>query len=271
MPKEKLKELKRQTEQYVLQKYPELEQKITIQNKKQKQKEKISQKGVERKRRTGKLPERERVVNDLRGVFKRSKTKQEFFEALRKAKLGLNEPGKRKYISIKDLPTGRNHRVTTLGLSDEFREMSARIDLEVKREESSSRKKPKQEHDEQDQYKQAQGTKEDLRSPQQKAKPKQERKGGEKVPIDGEEFKRREQAEQKKSKIHDNGEFEKSEEERRTKWQEDQADSQEDLKEEIKEKIRSKEEYTKEAKERTKTLREGQRENSRERNNDRER
>lgn len=182
LPKESFKALKRQTEKYVLQNFPELEQKPTIQTQRPKQIEKISQKGIEQKRRTGELPQREQVKENL-GEVLRSKTKQEFFEKLQKYKLGLNEPGKRKYISFKDLTTGRNHRVNTLGLSDQFREMSDRIELETKQPKNKQQEQTKQ-HKEaaQDQYKQAQGHNEDVGSPskeqdqktQQEAKQEQE-------------------------------------------------------------------------------------------------
>jgi hypothetical protein len=162
LSKKKFDEVKQGLEKWVLEKYPELDQKKTMQTKRTNNK--LSSKGQEMKRRTGKTPQRERVVTELKNVFSRSQSKQEFFNNLEKAKLEIYVRG--KAIGFKDLETCRNHRLNTLGLSDQFREMSERIELEMKKTKTDKQEQDKQHKEqEQSQYKKAQGKREEIRRP----------------------------------------------------------------------------------------------------------
>lgn len=122
----KFKEIKKESENYVLEKHQELEQKKVMQI--PAEGPRLSQKGWELKRRTGRLPQKERVVNGLMDVFKKAETKQDFFDRLQKNNLEFNEKG--KTISFIDLETGKPHRIKTLGLESQFQAMSQKIELE---------------------------------------------------------------------------------------------------------------------------------------------
>ena len=107
--------VKKTLEQNVLSAYPELEQAVTMNREAG---EKLSRKGAEQKRRTGRVPERERVKVSLQAIFSGVNSKEALFIELEKAGLKLYVRG--KTIGITDSVTGRNHRLKTLGLLDAF-------------------------------------------------------------------------------------------------------------------------------------------------------
>jgi len=125
--------IKKELEIHVLEKYPELKQEKII-NKPAA--EKLSNKGAELKRRTGKTPQREYVKDHLKTIFDSAKTKQEFFEQLEKHKLEIYVRG--KTISVLDKENNRKHRLKTLGMLDDFNKMS---DL-LEKVESKQEKEP---------------------------------------------------------------------------------------------------------------------------------
>jgi hypothetical protein len=163
LSKKEFNEVKQGLEKWVLEKYPELGQKKTMQTKRTENK--LSSKGGEMKRRTKQSPpQRERVKNELKNIFRSSRDKQEFFNKLEKSKLEIYVRG--KAIGFKDLETGRNHRVNTLGLSDDFRAISDRIGLEtVKAKTHKQKQDKKQKEQQEEQYKKAQGQKEEVKRP----------------------------------------------------------------------------------------------------------
>ncbi len=116
---------KKNLESRTLEHFPELEQKVII-NKQAG--EKLSRKGGERKRRTGKTPQRDIVKQKLETIFANSETKQGFFEAMSKAGFEIYVRG--KTIGILDTAHNRKHRLKTLGLLSAFEVMSARIELD---------------------------------------------------------------------------------------------------------------------------------------------
>lgn len=111
--------LKKDLEKWVLEKYPELEQKEII-NKQSK--DKLSSKGAELKRRTGKTSQRDSVINRLKTVFSSSQDKQSFFENIEKENLEIYV--RKNTIGVIDKNTGRNHRLKTLGMLVEFNKIS---------------------------------------------------------------------------------------------------------------------------------------------------
>lgn len=125
LSKREFDQLKKGMEQQVLKTYPELEQTLVIG---QEAGEKLSHKGAERKRRTGKVPERDALKAKLQDIFSRCKTKQDFFDGLNDA--GLEFYARGKTLGVKDLATDRNHRLKTLGVLDDFQAMSGRIELD---------------------------------------------------------------------------------------------------------------------------------------------
>jgi hypothetical protein len=133
--------IKKDLENLVLEKYPELEQKKII-NKKAT--EKLSKKGAELKRRTGKNNQRDSVKNRLKTVFNLSQNKQSFFENIKKEKMEIYVRG--DSIGIIDLITGRKHRLKTLGMLDDFNKISSIVEtsetINKRKEEIQENRKP---------------------------------------------------------------------------------------------------------------------------------
>ena len=103
-------------EKLVLERYPQLEQEIVIQR--TSSKAKVSQKGEEMKRRTGKLPERDRVKEFLRQTFDQCFTHQEFIDALDKAGYDFYIRGKNPGVKCRE--SGRPYRLSTLNLLEQL-------------------------------------------------------------------------------------------------------------------------------------------------------
>lgn len=142
LSKTEFDKLKKEIESQVLTHHPELEQKIVI-NKQAG--EKLSRKGAERKRRTGKTPERDSVKQKLEDIFANCKSKEEFFSALNNA--GLEFYARGNTLGVKDLATERKHRLKTLGLLATFNNLSERIKLdENTKTESKPQKSTKEEN-----------------------------------------------------------------------------------------------------------------------------
>ncbi len=116
---------KKDLEKYTLEHFPELEQQVVINRQAS---EKLSRKGGERKRRTGKTPQRDILKNKLSHILENAATKQEFFTALNELQLELYVRG--KSIGVRDTENNRKHRIKTLGLDEAFKTMSERIDLD---------------------------------------------------------------------------------------------------------------------------------------------
>jgi hypothetical protein len=131
LTKNEFDKIKKDLENYVLNMYPEMEQKTIINKTKD---EKTSTKEYELKKRTGKLSDRDQVKSKLKEVFEKSKTKQEFFNNLADSGFELYIHG--NTIGVKTNETGLNYRLKTLGLLDEFYEISPRIqEIENRKEE----------------------------------------------------------------------------------------------------------------------------------------
>lgn len=115
---------KKSMEKLVLERYPQLEQEVVINREAG---EKLSNRGAERRRRTGATPERDRVKQKLHDIFASAPDKQSLFEALTDA--GMEFYARGKTLGVKDLATDRNHRLKTLGLLEAFNNLSDRIEL----------------------------------------------------------------------------------------------------------------------------------------------
>lgn len=131
--KKQFSEIKKGLEKYVLEKYPELEQRRLI-NRDKKKIEAISQKEFELKKRTGKITKRESIQYRLTQIFNNSPTKEIFFTNLEKNNIQIYVRG--NTIGFKDLTddTQRNYRLKKLGLSEEFNKMSEVLAHELKPE-----------------------------------------------------------------------------------------------------------------------------------------
>lgn len=145
LSKEQFSQIKKDLELKVLKEYPELEQKKLINKEKGANKdsgEKLSNKGVELKRRTGKTSQRDDLKDRLKTVFAGSKNKAEFFSLLEKENLSIYVHG--NTIGILDKATDRKHRLKTLGMLDEFNVISQII------ESSEAKKQPENQKPEQE-------------------------------------------------------------------------------------------------------------------------
>ncbi len=127
--KEEFSQFKKDLENYVLEVYPKLEQKKLINKDQSNVKEigeKLTNKGVELKRRTGKTAQKDSVKERLRIVFEETKDKADFFNLMERENLSLYVHG--NTIGIIDRETNRKHRLTTLGLQYEFSVISDRLE-----------------------------------------------------------------------------------------------------------------------------------------------
>lgn len=162
LSKEKFSQFKKDLELKVLKNHPELQQKKLISKEPGAEKEtgeKLSNKGAELKRRTGKTSQKDDVKDRLKTVFSASKTKADFFNELEKENLSIYVNG--NTIGILDKATQRKHRLKTLGMLDEFNAISQVIEeSEAKKEDvkaptnefSKERIDTRAYHDQQKQY-----------------------------------------------------------------------------------------------------------------------
>ncbi|MDC0947966.1 relaxase/mobilization nuclease domain-containing protein [Gammaproteobacteria bacterium] len=109
---------KKDLEQRVLDRYPQLEQGVVINKKAREQAGKHSNTEAEVKRRTKKPTQKEQFREKLKDVFEQSSDKQDFFDRLEEAQIDIYTRGKN--IGFLDRSTQRKHRLTTLGLVEEF-------------------------------------------------------------------------------------------------------------------------------------------------------
>lgn len=114
-------------EQRVLALHPELEQSLAI-GKRAKPKQ-LSQPGVELNRRTGATPPKDALKTRVAVIFADAQSQADFFQRMTDAHLEIYRRG--STIGIRDLDSGRNHRLATLGLVGEFKTLSARIETDT--------------------------------------------------------------------------------------------------------------------------------------------
>lgn len=130
LSKSQFDSVKRNLELYVLECHPELEQQKLISKDKQSldtqnSKEKLSNKGAELKRRTGKTPQRELVKESLLNIFASATTRQEFIELMESEGFQLYKRG--KHWGILNEHTNRKHRFATLGVLEEFEKLEFKL------------------------------------------------------------------------------------------------------------------------------------------------
>lgn len=142
-------------EQKVLALQPELEQSLAI-GKRAKTRE-LSQSGVELARRTGKTPRKTALKEKAVAIFGAARDPDHLFTLLTEARLELYRRGKAQSgrasgktqsgrasgtIGLRDLDTGRTHRLATLGADEAFRLMSARLEISRRIERTTTMKPP---------------------------------------------------------------------------------------------------------------------------------
>ena len=119
--------MKKSTEKYVIDKYPELEQDIIINwqkdnAKKAQRKAKQSNKAGEVKRKGGRLAKKEKITAALRKVFSQSESKDDFFNRLAEQNIELYNRGKN--IGFINGSDNKKYRLKTLALESEFQRIS---------------------------------------------------------------------------------------------------------------------------------------------------
>lgn len=110
--------VKKATEKYVIDKYPELEQDIIINGKKSQRKAKQSNKAGEVKRKGGRLDKKEKITETLKVIFAQSHSKDDFFSRLAEQNIELYNRG--KTIGFINLSDNKKYRLKTLALENEF-------------------------------------------------------------------------------------------------------------------------------------------------------
>lgn len=123
LSKAQFAQFKQSMESLVLENYPELKQEVVIGREAG---EKLSRSGAERKRRTGETPKRDETKSKLHRIFTTAADKQELFEML--ADAGMEFYVRGKTLGVKNLETGRKHRLKTLGLLESFQQLSDRVE-----------------------------------------------------------------------------------------------------------------------------------------------
>jgi hypothetical protein len=111
LTKAQFREVQVGLERHVLEKYPELEQKVAM----DKRSDRGRKKGeAELERRTGKRPKREEVLERVTAAYEGSQDRQSLLDALGREGLELYVRGKN--LGVVDLESGKNHRLKTLDL-----------------------------------------------------------------------------------------------------------------------------------------------------------
>ena len=115
--------VQKELEAHVLENYPQLKQKVAINKKAER---KLSKKGAELKRRTGRMPKREQMIGRLNRLFEAS-NKAEAVSLMSREQLEFYQRGKN--IGVIDLETGKRHRLKTLGLAGDYQGFVERVEL----------------------------------------------------------------------------------------------------------------------------------------------
>jgi hypothetical protein len=114
--------VKKATEKYVIDKYPELEQDIIINGKKSQRKAKQSNKAGEVKRKGGRLDKKAKITETLKVIFAQSHSKNDFFSRLAEQNIELYNRG--KTIGFINGSDNKKYRLKTLALESEFQRVS---------------------------------------------------------------------------------------------------------------------------------------------------
>lgn len=128
LTKAQFREIQVQLERHVLQAYPELEQKVAIDKRSDRNRSKVE---AELERRTGKRSKREEVLERVQSAFEASTDRQSLLDALGREGLELYVRGKN--LGVVDHESGKRHRLKTLDL-----DMADRVALRMEAKEASN-------------------------------------------------------------------------------------------------------------------------------------
>lgn len=111
--REQFKEIKKELQQYQIEKYPELTHSI-VDHEKSKKKEPVSEREYQLTKRTKQPSERERTKDILTKLYKRSNSKEDFYKRIQDNGLKMYERGGKTY----GIEGDRKMRFSTLGFDD---------------------------------------------------------------------------------------------------------------------------------------------------------
>lgn len=113
--------VKKETEKYVIETYPELEQDILINATKEQKKQRQSNKAGEVKRKGGRLEKKEKITQTLRDVFSQSRSMNDVFTYLAEQNIEMYNRG--NTIGFITKSDNKKYRLKTLGLESEFNQV----------------------------------------------------------------------------------------------------------------------------------------------------
>jgi hypothetical protein len=137
LSKHQFRDIQVKLEAYVLQTYPELEQKVAIGKKSERGRKKGE---AELERRTGQRPKREEILERVSAAYEASKDRDSLFAALGREGLELYARG--KTVGVVDLESGKKHRLKTLDL-----QVADQIELRLSGQEASKGSEAKVENE----------------------------------------------------------------------------------------------------------------------------
>ncbi len=117
--------VKKETEKYVIEKHPELEQDIIINAKIEQRKAHQSNKAWELKRKGGRQVKKDWMITTLSKAFLSSYSKDDFLNQLAKQNIEMYNRG--KIIGFINQQDSKKYRLKTLGLENEFKKVEAMI------------------------------------------------------------------------------------------------------------------------------------------------
>ena len=114
---------KKELERYVIEKYPELEQDIIMNAKKDQKKSRDSNKAAEVKRKGGRLEKKEHMVKTLNSIFANSRSMDDYFKQLEQQNFEMYNRG--SSIGFINKTDGKKYRLKTLALEEQFKQVDA--------------------------------------------------------------------------------------------------------------------------------------------------
>ena len=129
---------KKELERYVIEKYPELEQGIIMNAKKDHKKSRDSNKAAEVKRKGGRLEKKEHMVKTLNSIFAYSRSMDDYFKQLEQQNFEMYNRG--SAIGFINKTDGKKYRLKTLALEDQFKQVDELINPTVQAKQNSNTK-----------------------------------------------------------------------------------------------------------------------------------
>tara|TARA_R110001599_G_C12277056_1_gene662771 strand:- start:5239 stop:6285 length:1047 start_codon:yes stop_codon:yes gene_type:complete len=126
---------KKELERYVIENYPELEQDIIMNAKKDQKKSRDSNKAAEVKRKGGRLEKKEYMVKTLNSIFANSRSMDDYFKQLEQQNFEMYNRG--SAIGFINKTDGKKYRLKTLALEEQFKQVDALLQPDDKTKQDS--------------------------------------------------------------------------------------------------------------------------------------